>query len=75
MVTERVAEAVRLAFGASDERAAVEALSAYDGRESERVHLAALKLAQGDLERLRHNVQVARTDYRDVLYWAEYPEA
>ena len=39
-----------------------------------RVQLAVLKLSQGDLGKLRHYVEVARTDYRDVLFWAETPE-
>lgn len=39
----------------------------------ERVQLAILTLAAGDLDRLLHFTQVAKTDYRDVLYWAEYP--
>jgi hypothetical protein len=42
--------------------------------ERERVQLAVLKLSGGDIEKLRHNLEVARQDYRDVLYWAEYPD-
>ena len=42
-------------------------------REPERVRLAALKLAAGDLERLRQTVTDAGLDYRDVLAAAEYP--
>ena len=36
-------------------------------KECSRVHLAALKLAQGDLERLRLHVGRSEQDYRDVL--------
>ena len=43
-------------------------------RERERVQLAILKLSGGDIEKLRHGLDVARRDYRDVLYWAEYPD-
>jgi hypothetical protein len=43
-------------------------------RERERVHMAVLRLSRGDLRRLREYVDVARIDYRDVLWWAEYPE-
>jgi hypothetical protein len=43
-------------------------------RECSRVHLAALKLAQGHLERLRLHIGRADQDYRDVLAAAEYPE-
>jgi len=42
-------------------------------REQPRVWLAALKLANGDVEALRAHVNAAKTDYRDVLSWAEYP--
>jgi hypothetical protein len=43
-------------------------------KECPRVHLAALKLAHGDLESLRRHIAGARQDYRDVLTAAEYPE-
>ena len=39
-----------------------------------RVQLAILKLSQGNVDKLREYVAVARTDYRDVLFWAETPE-
>jgi hypothetical protein len=39
-----------------------------------RVQRAILMLAEGDLDRLRHYVQAATGDWRDVLWWAEYPE-
>jgi len=39
-----------------------------------RVRLAALKLAGGDLQALRRQIDVAKRDYRDVLALAEYPE-
>lgn len=43
-------------------------------REAERVRMAALKLAQGDLKRLAAAIETATCDYRDVLAPAEYPE-
>ena len=43
-------------------------------RECPRVQLAALKLANGDLDKLQKIINVARTDYRDVTVPAEYPE-
>ena len=39
-----------------------------------RVRLAFLKIADGDLQALRHEIDVAKRDYRDVLASAEYPE-
>ena len=41
--------------------------------EVDRVRLAALKLAAGNLERLRTQIAAASTDFRDVLAAAEYP--
>jgi hypothetical protein len=43
-------------------------------RERERVQLAILKLSEGNEEKLRHFVAVAKRDYRDVLFWAENPD-
>jgi len=40
----------------------------------ERVQLAILKLSEGNEEKLREFFAVAKRDYRDVLFWAEYPE-
>ena len=62
------------------ETAAVWALLAEVGREArgagaDRVRLAALKLAGGDLAALRREVESAELDPRDVLGPAEYPRA
>jgi hypothetical protein len=40
----------------------------------DRVRLAVLKLAGGDFQALRREIDVAKSDYRDVLAYAEYPE-
>ena len=50
-------------------------LGEYDESRQEpiRVRLAALKLADGDLEKLRAHIQLALRDYRDALAAAEYP--
>ena len=42
-------------------------------REFDRVRLAALKLAAGNLKKLRLHIETAKQDYRDVLAYAEYP--
>jgi hypothetical protein len=39
-----------------------------------RLHLAVLKLSAGSVDAVRMHVQAARTDFRDVLSAAEYPE-
>ena len=43
-------------------------------RERERVQLAILKLSEGNEEKPREFVAVAKRDYRDVLFWADNPE-
>jgi hypothetical protein len=43
--------------------------------EGERVCRAIVSLSAGDLDRLRHFVAGAKADYRDVLFWAETPDA
>jgi hypothetical protein len=40
----------------------------------DRVQLAILKLCAGDLERLPGLIKMAKTDFQDVLAYAEYPE-
>jgi len=42
-------------------------------RESARVRLAALKLANGSVRRLQVSIDSAKRDYRDALAAAEYP--
>jgi hypothetical protein len=51
-----------------------ELLDSYGDSEAIRVKLAILKLADGDVSKVRHYVSVATRDYRDVHAWAEYPE-
>jgi hypothetical protein len=46
----------------------------YTGPESDRVRRGILTLSKGRLALLEHNVNQALGDYRDILYWAEYPE-
>jgi hypothetical protein len=37
------------------------------------VQLAALRLANGDVPRLRSAIESAKSDFRDVILWAVYP--
>ena len=41
---------------------------------SARVLRCILHLSQGDPVKLKHYTDVAQTDWRDVIYWAEYDE-
>ena len=43
-------------------------------RERPRVRLAVLKLADGNLEKLKQAIETAKRDCRDVVAAAEYPE-
>lgn len=47
-------------------------LDEYRGNEQLRVVRCIIHLAEGDTERLLHFIGAAKTDYRDVIYWAEY---
>lgn len=47
-------------------------LSEYDSKERARVVRSVVHLAEGNVDRLLHFIGCATTDYRDVIYWAEY---
>lgn len=50
----------------------MEILRGYSGPEIKRVMWDILVLSKGSIEHVKKYVESARTDYRDVLYWAEY---
>ncbi len=66
-------EIARRSFAPDQLDAVLTSLDLYAGPEPERVRRAVLTLSDGDVGELAHNVAVAIQDYRDVLYWAEYP--
>jgi hypothetical protein len=70
---EPLADVARRSFAEDQLVAVFAALDRYTGPEPERVQRAILTLSGGDVGKLSHNVEVALQDYRDVLYWAEYP--
>ena len=45
-----------------------------DTRLSYRVLRCVLFLAEGSLEKLNNYIEIAKTDYRDVIFFAEYTE-
>jgi hypothetical protein len=75
---EEVVAALQKTFSEDAHARVLELLNAYGvesyERERERVQLAILKLSEGNEEKLREFVAVAKRDYRDVLFWAENPE-
>ena len=75
---DEVVAAIQATFPESSRARVLELLDRYGvesyERERERVQLAILKLSGGSEEKLREFLAVAKRDYRDVLFWAEYPE-
>src|SRR3954447_8712666 len=72
---ERTLERIAKEFPLAQQASVFECLSSYTGPEAERVSWDILELSKGNLERIKQNVKVAQTDYRDILYWAEYFES
>lgn len=74
---EDVERVVRRDFAVHDQTTVLAILGEYGTeswhREYARVQLAALKLADGDVEKLRKAITTAKRDYRDALAVAEYP--
>ena len=64
---------IRRDYSESDESAVWELLMHYGSGESYRVYAAALKEGAGELDRLRSMIDLANSDYRDLLVAAEYP--
>ena len=50
-------------------------LGQYRGNEQTRVIRCIVHSAERSLEKLRHYVGAAQTDYRNLIYWAEYTPA
>jgi len=75
---DEVVAVVQKTFPESAHARVLELLDSYGvesyERERERVQLAILKLSEGNEEKLREFVGVAKRDYRDVLFWADNPE-
>ena len=71
---QRILERVNREFQDSDRATVTQLLESYVGPESDRVRWDILELSAGKLEKVRHYIKAAQSDYRDVLYWAEYYE-
>jgi len=68
----RTLERIRQEFEGPDQNGVIELLASYWGPESDRVRWDILELSKGKLEKIGEYVKAAQTDYRDILYWAEY---
>ena len=71
---QRIHERVSREFEDSDRDTVVQLLESYVGPESDRVRWDILELSTGSVDRVRNYLKAAQTDYRDILYWAEYYE-
>ena len=75
---DEVVAAIQATFLKSSWARVLELLDTYGveshERERERVQLAILKLSEGNEEKLREFLAIAKRDYRDVLFWAENPD-
>ena len=77
-VTNEDVERIALRDFPSESSPVLEILGEYGAeewhREVDRVRLAVLKLAAGNVDRLLSAIDTAKRDYRDVLASAEYPK-
>ena len=69
---QRTLERIAREFPESERVDVAGLLGQYSGREAERVIWDILELSKGKIAEVRHLVETARKDYRDILYWAEY---
>ena len=68
----RILERIAKEFLPSEQALVTELLAGYSGPEAGRIAWDILQLSRGNLADVRHYLEAAQTDYRDVLYWAEY---
>jgi predicted metalloprotease len=73
-ISRNVLKKIEDDFDESNQSEIVEVLSLYSGNETERVQADILRLAKGDAKEVENLVGSAMRDYRDVIFWAEYPE-
>jgi hypothetical protein len=59
-------------FHSAEQDTVTQLLTSYSGPESDRVRWDILELSKGRVDKVREYVRAAQTDYRDILYWAEY---
>jgi len=69
---QRTLERIRQEFQERDQDGVIELLAGYSGPDSDRVRWDILELSKGELGKIGEYVKAAQSDYRDILYWAEY---
>jgi hypothetical protein len=68
----RILERIGRDFQKADQKCVAELLASYSGAESDRVRWDILELSKGSVSKVGEYLKAAQSDYRDVLYWAEY---
>lgn len=74
LVSQLVREKIETDFDSSVQDKIAEMLSRYTGNEQERVQLDILRLVNGNEKEISSLIEEARLDYRNIIYWAEYPK-
>jgi hypothetical protein len=75
MMPDKLLAKIRQVFPDAEPADVQRQLDEYTGPERLRVQLAVVKLSDEDHRGSpTHYLDAARTDYRDVLAWAEYPQ-
>jgi hypothetical protein len=72
VMEQRILERVSREFQGADRDTVVQLLESYAGPETDRVRWDILELSKGGVGKVRDYTNAAQTDYRDILYWAEY---
>jgi hypothetical protein len=67
-----VKKAIAFVFPMQSEQTILDIINPDRQNDYERVQLAIIKLSEGNIEKLHRMVQLAESDYRDVLMLAEY---
>ena len=69
---EDILERIAADFGRDSVAEVAKLLAAYHGPEPHRVCRCILHLSAGSTDKLKHNVEDAAKDYRDIIFFAEY---
>ena len=72
IIPEDIRAEVLRRFPVVDHKIALEILAVFDGS---RLMRCAVHFSDGDLEKLGHALDIAREDYRDLIFWTEYDKS
>lgn len=69
---QEILERIARDFSPAEHDSVATLLDTYSGPERGRVTRDILELSKGRLQEVKRYCLAAQTDYRDILYWAEY---